>query len=38
MSVKRMNSLIDYAQAWAVGNGVRLREVRYSGDYFGKAT
>ncbi|MEN3257523.1 recombination protein NinB [Sodalis endosymbiont of Spalangia cameroni] len=38
MSVKRMNSLIDYAQAWAVGNGVRLREVRYSGDYFGRAT
>lgn len=35
MGVKRMNSLIEYAQAWAVGNGVRLREVRYSGDYFG---
>lgn len=38
MGVGRMNSLIEYAQAWAVGNGVRLREVRYSGDYFGKAT
>ncbi|MGL9724475.1 recombination protein NinB [Sodalis sp. (in: enterobacteria)] len=38
MGVKRMNSLIEYAQAWAVGNGVRLGEVRYSGDYFGKAT
>lgn len=38
MSVKRMNSLIEYAQAWAVGNDVRLREVRYSGDYFGRAT
>ncbi|CAK8740730.1 hypothetical protein SODG_004207 [Sodalis praecaptivus] len=38
MSVKRMNSLIEYAQSWAVGNGVRLREVRYSGDYFGRST
>lgn len=38
MGVKRMNSLIEYAQAWAVGNGVRLREVRYSGDYFGRST
>lgn len=36
MGVKRMNSLIEYAQAWSVGNGVRLREVRYSGDYFGR--
>ncbi|MGG2141209.1 recombination protein NinB [Symbiopectobacterium sp. RP] len=36
MGVKRMNSLIEYAQAWSVGNGVRRREVRYSGDYFGR--
>ncbi|CAK8739167.1 hypothetical protein SODG_002773 [Sodalis praecaptivus] len=38
MGVKRMNSLIEYAQAWAMGNGVRLREVRYSGNYFGRST
>ncbi|MBG6243451.1 MAG: recombination protein NinB, partial [Candidatus Symbiopectobacterium sp. Dall1.0] len=27
---------IEYTQSWAVGSGVRLREVRYSGDYFGR--
>ncbi|MCJ7926471.1 MAG: recombination protein NinB [Pantoea vagans] len=37
MGVKRMTSLIEYSTAWAVGNGVKLREVRYSGDYFGRA-
>ena len=36
MGVRRMNSLIEYSQAWAVNNGVRLREVRYTGDYFGR--
>ncbi|MFT4466022.1 MAG: recombination protein NinB [Sodalis sp. (in: enterobacteria)] len=36
IGVRRMSSLIAYVQAWAVGNGVRLREVRYSGDYFGR--
>jgi len=37
MGIKRMASLIEYSQAWAVGNGVQLREVRYSGDYCGRA-
>lgn len=37
MGIKRMSSLIEYSQAWAVGNGVKLREVRYTGDYFGRA-
>ena len=36
MGIKRMASLIDYSTAWAVGNGVQLREVRYSNDYFGR--
>lgn len=36
MGVKRINSLIEYTQSWAVGNGVRLREGGYSGDYFGR--
>lgn len=36
MGIKRMNSLIEYSQAFAVGNGVQLREVRYSLDYFGR--
>ncbi|EDL5694863.1 recombination protein NinB, partial [Salmonella enterica subsp. enterica serovar Carmel] len=35
MGIKRMNSLIEYSQAFAVSQGVQLREVRYSGDYFG---
>ncbi|WP_289345852.1 recombination protein NinB [Pantoea stewartii] len=37
MGIKRMNSLIEYSTAWAVGNGVRLRDVRYGNDYFGNA-
>lgn len=37
MGIKRMASLIDYSTAWAVGNGVRLRDVRYSNDYYGRA-
>ncbi len=37
MGIKRMASLIEYSTAWAVGNGVRLREVRYSNDYYGSA-
>lgn len=37
MGIKRMTSLIEYSSAWAVGNGVKLREVRYSNDYFGRA-
>ncbi len=37
MGIKRMTSLIEYSTAWAVGNGVKLREVRYSNDYFGRA-
>lgn len=37
MGIKRMASLIEYSTSWAVGNGVRLREVRYSGDYYGSA-
>lgn len=36
MSIRRMNSLIEYSQAFATQNGVKLREVRYSGDYFGR--
>ena len=36
MGIRRMNSLIEYSQAFAVGNGVQLREVRYSLDYFGR--
>lgn len=37
MSIKRMASLIEYSTVWAVGNGVQLREIRYSGDYYGRA-
>ncbi|OSK23649.1 putative recombination protein [Escherichia coli M056] len=36
MGIKRMNSLIEYTQAFAVSQNVNLREVRYSGDYFGR--
>lgn len=36
MGIKRMASLIEYSTAWAVGNGVQLREVRYGNDYFGR--
>ncbi|WP_029687107.1 recombination protein NinB [Tatumella saanichensis] len=36
MGVKRMTSLIEYSTAWAAGNGVRLRDVTYRGDYFGR--
>ncbi|EFR5926635.1 recombination protein NinB [Salmonella enterica] len=36
MGIKRMNSLIEYSQAFAVSQGIQLREVRYSGDYFGR--
>ncbi|WP_075180558.1 recombination protein NinB [Pantoea sp. 1.19] len=38
MGIKRMESLIEYSQAWAVGNGVKFRDVRYSNDYFGRAS
>ncbi|EOS93751.1 hypothetical protein ETR_17297 [Erwinia tracheiphila PSU-1] len=27
MGIRRMTNLIEYSTAWAVGNGVRLREV-----------
>lgn len=37
MGMKRMASLIEYSQAWAVGSGIKLREVRYTNDYFGRA-
>lgn len=36
MGIKRMNSLIEYTQAFVVGQGIQLRDVRYSGDYFGR--
>jgi NinB protein. len=36
MGIRRMTSLIEYSQAFAMQNGVQLREVRYSGDYFGR--
>jgi hypothetical protein len=36
MGIRRMNSLIEYSQAFAVGQGIRLREVRYSNDYYGR--
>ncbi|WP_213993841.1 recombination protein NinB [Sodalis sp. dw_96] len=36
MGIRRMNSLIEYSQAFAVGKGVKLREVRYTDDYFGR--
>lgn len=38
MGIKRMNSLIEYSQAFAVSQGVKLREVRYSGDFFGRVS
>lgn len=38
MGKRRMCSLIEYSSAWAVQNGVRLRDVHYSGNYFGRAT
>ncbi|MGO4744003.1 recombination protein NinB [Serratia quinivorans] len=38
MGIKRMNSLIEYSQAWAISNGVKLRDVKYTGDYFGRAS
>lgn len=37
MGIKRMTSLIEYSQAWAIGSGIKLREVRYTNDYFGRA-
>lgn len=36
MGKKRMASLIEYSTAYAIQNGVRLCDVRYSGDYFGR--
>lgn len=38
MGVKRMNSLIEYTQAFAVSQNIQLRDVRYRGDYFGRAS
>lgn len=35
MGIKRMSSLIEYSTAWAVSNGVKLRDTRYSLNYFG---
>ncbi|PHM37161.1 recombination protein NinB [Xenorhabdus innexi] len=35
MSVKRMSSLIEYSQAWAVCQGVKLTETRYALNYYG---
>ncbi|WP_338882648.1 recombination protein NinB [Xenorhabdus sp. TH1] len=35
MSVKRMSSLIEYSQAWAVYQGVKLTEKRYTLNYYG---
>ena len=38
MGIKRMNSLIEYTQAFAVSQNIQLRDVRYRGDYFGRAS
>ncbi|MED7793079.1 recombination protein NinB [Klebsiella aerogenes] len=38
MGIKRMNSLIEYTQAFAIGQGMQLREVRCNFDYFGRAS
>ncbi|MBD2791742.1 recombination protein NinB [Xenorhabdus szentirmaii] len=35
MSIKRMGSLIEYSQAWAVYQGVKLTESRYAMNYYG---
>lgn len=37
MGKKRMGSLIEYATAYSVNNGIKLRDVRYSGDFYGRA-
>jgi len=36
MGIKRMNSLIEYTQAFAVSQNIQLRDVRYQGDFFGR--
>lgn len=36
MGIKRMSSLIEYSKAFAITSGVKLREVRYSGDFYGR--
>lgn len=36
MGIKRMNSLIEYTQAFAVSQNIQLRDVRYRGDFFGR--
>ena len=38
MGIKRMNSLIEHTQAFAVSHDIQLRDVRYRGDYFGRAS
>lgn len=38
MGVKRMSSLIEYTQAFAVSQNIQLRDVRYRGDYFGRTS
>ncbi|ENG2091252.1 recombination protein NinB [Morganella morganii] len=35
MGKKRMTSLIEYSQAWAIGEGVKPRTTRYSFNYYG---
>ncbi|PHM68837.1 recombination protein NinB [Xenorhabdus kozodoii] len=35
MGIKRMSSLIEYSQAWAVYQGVKLTETRYALNYYG---
>jgi hypothetical protein len=35
MSIKRMSSLIEYSQAWAIYQGVKLTETRYALNYYG---
>ncbi|MEG0716694.1 MAG: recombination protein NinB [Morganella sp. (in: enterobacteria)] len=36
MGKKRMTSLIEYSQAWAIGEGVKPRTTRYSFNYYGR--
>ncbi|MDM3063486.1 recombination protein NinB [Citrobacter sp. CK180] len=38
MGIRRMNSLIEYTQAFVVSQNIQLRDVRYRGDYFGRAS
>ncbi|QSA18089.1 recombination protein NinB, partial [Morganella morganii] len=35
MSKKRMTSLIEYSQAWAIGEGIKPRAARYRFNHYG---